>query len=181
MIPWLAFSEAAGNSSASWSFPSKPCPSTWSYSGLVGEALTLILFTAGLWIIRGHIPATVLYLPLLLIPQILFSMGVTWLVAVVGAYFRDLIQVSGYLLTVWFFTTPICYPEKQFDQLPKPMRSFLIHNPIYILVQGYRAIFLQSRAPDWRALAWLTAFSLALFLFGHATFYKLRKSFADIL
>jgi ABC-type polysaccharide/polyol phosphate export permease len=48
-------------------------------------------------------------------------------------------------------------------------------------VRGYRAIFLESRAPDWRSLGAFTAVSIVLAVLGHAWFYKLRKTFVDVL
>ena len=54
-------------------------------------------------------------------------------------------------------------------------------NPIYVLVQNYRRILLDSVAPDWRALAWTTAASALICIAGYAWFHKLRKSFADLI
>ncbi len=51
---------------------------------------------------------------------------------------RDLGQIIGFLLTVWFFMTPICYPESQ--AIPAWAAHLLAWNPILILVRGYRAI-----------------------------------------
>ena len=64
-----------------------------------------------LLILRGGIPATVLWLPVLLIPQLLFTLGLCWFLAATGAYLRDLGQIIGFVLTLWFFITPICYPD----------------------------------------------------------------------
>ena len=54
-----------------------------------------------------------LYLPLLMIPQILLTAGICWFLAALGVFVRDLAQIKGYLLTIWFFITPICYPESK--------------------------------------------------------------------
>ena len=91
---------------------------------------------------------------------------------------RDLGQVIGYLLTILMFVTPIFYPE---DALPPLAAPVLRRNPIFVLVRAYRATLLEARAPDWRALGWLAAASLIVFVLGHAWFYKLRKSFADLI
>jgi ABC-type polysaccharide/polyol phosphate export permease len=48
-------------------------------------------------------------------------------------------------------------------------------------VRGYRSVLLDAKAPDWVALGWLTVASIIVFLLGHAWFYKLRKSFADLI
>ena len=89
---------------------------------------------------------------------------------------RDLGQIMGFVLTLWFFLTPICYPE---NKLPHAAAGVLTKNPIYTLVHGYRAILLQNHAPAFGAVwkLWL----VATVVLGHAWFYKLRKSFADLL
>jgi lipopolysaccharide transport system permease protein len=124
---------------------------------------------------------TVILLPLLVIPQILLTAGLCWFISALGVFARDLTQIIGYLLTIWYFVTPICYPESSLSALPPFALRLLTINPIYVLVRAYRAVLLESRAPDWRSLGWLTVVSVAVFLIGHAWFYKLRKSFADLI
>jgi lipopolysaccharide transport system permease protein len=139
------------------------------------------LYIVFLLLLRGRVPVTVLWLPALLIPQILFTAGLSWLLAALGVFVRDLGQVNGFLLTIWFFLTPICYPETSLSSLPHSVTLLLSKNPIYVLVRGYRAIFLDSQAPAFGPLWKLWLVSAAMFILGHAVFYKLRKSFADIV
>jgi lipopolysaccharide transport system permease protein len=188
MLPWLAFSEAAGrapmvivehrNFIKKLVFPVEILPVNLVVSGLVTEFFGTVLFLLALLILRGHVPLTAVYLPALVIPQILFTAGVSWFLAALGVFVRDLAQVNGFLMTVWFFVTPICYSEAS---LPPEASRLLRANPIYVLVRGYRAILLESKAPDWASLATLTVVSILVFLLGHAWFYKLRKSFADLI
>jgi lipopolysaccharide transport system permease protein len=98
-----------------------------------------------------------------------------------GVFVRDLAQINGYLLTIWYFVTPICYPETQFAALPKRAVQLAEMNPIYVLVHNYRRILLDSAAPDWRSLGWTTAASVFICIAGYAWFHKLRKSFADLI
>lgn len=191
MLPWLAFSEAVGRAPfilvehrgfiRKLVFPVETLPVNVVASGLVTEFFGVLLFVAALLIVRRGVPSTVVFLPALLIPQILLTAGICWFLSALGVFVRDLTQINGYLLTIWFFITPICYEEKNLDSLPRAAQTLLTKNPLYILVRGYRSILLESKAPDWNSLAWLFAFSLAVFLFGHAWFYKLRKSFADLI
>jgi lipopolysaccharide transport system permease protein len=188
MLPWLAFSEAAGrapfvlldhrNFIKKLVFPVETLPINLVVSGLVTEFFGLILFMIALLAIRGGIPVTVLYLPLVIIPQILFTAGIAWFLAAMGVFARDLGQVIGYLLTVLMFLTPIFYPE---SQLPRAAAGFIRKNPIYVLVHAYRATLLEARAPDWVSLGWLALAAILVFLLGHAWFYKLRKQFADLI
>ena len=191
MLPWLAFSEAVGraplvmvehrNFIRKLVFPVETLPVNLVVSGMVTEFFGVILFTLALLIVRGHVPVTVLYLPVLVIPQVLLTAGICWFLAALGVFVRDLAQINGYLLTIWFFITPICYPESNLNSLPHAALAVLTRNPIYVLVRGYRSILLESKAPDWISLGWLAAVSVAVFLLGHAWFYKLRKSFADLI
>ena len=94
-----------------------------------------------------------------------------------GAFVRDLGQMIGFVLTVWFFVTPICYPERQLlERAP-----LMTRNPMYVLVRAYRAIFLENHAPAFGALWKFSLLAILVFVLGHAWFYKLRKSFADMI
>jgi lipopolysaccharide transport system permease protein len=188
MLPWLAFSEAAGraptvmlehrNFVKKLVFAVETLPVNLVVSGLVSEAFTLVLFTGGFFLARGTVPPSVLWLPVLIVPQVLFTAGVCWFLAALGVFVRDLGQFIGFLLTLWFFLTPICYPEAS---LPAWAAPVLAKNPIYVLVRGYRAVFLEGQAPAFGPVWKLWVLSAAVFIAGHAWFYKLRKSFADII
>jgi lipopolysaccharide transport system permease protein len=188
MLPWLAFSEAAGrapgvmlehrNFVKKLVFAVETLPVNLVAAGLVTEAFAVLLYCGFLLVFRHALPASILWLPLLLIPQLLLTAGVSWFLAALGVFVRDLGQIFGFVLTLWFFLTPICYPESKFHG---PSAAILTKNPIYVLVHGYRAIFLQNHAPDFGPLWKLWLVAIAVFLLGHAWFYKLRKSFPDLL
>lgn len=188
MLPWLAFTEPAGRSPyvildhrsfvKKLLFPIETLPVVQVVAGLVTEAFALVVFVVGLYLARGFVPMSVLWLPVLLIPQMMFTLGISWFLAALGAFVRDLGQINGFLLTLWFFLTPICYPE---TSLPPGAMEILSKNPIFVLVRGYRDIFLEQRAPAWSPMWKLYVVSAAVFLLGHAWFYKLRRTFADII
>ena len=188
MLPWLALSEAAGRAPSvllehrnfvkKLVFAVETLPVNLVASGLVSEFFAVVLYCGFLLAIRHRIPVTVLWLPALLVPQMLLTLGLAWLLAALGAFVRDLGQIIGFLLTIWFFVTPICYPEKS---LPAGAAALLAKNPLYVLVGGYRAIFLKNQPPQFDPLWKLTLVALAVLVVGHACFYKLRRSFADML
>jgi len=188
MLPWLAFSEAVGRASGvmlehanfvkKLVFAVETLPVNLVVGGLVTEFFAVLLYCGFLLVTRGSIPITALWLPLLIIPQVLFTAGLAWFLAGLGVFARDLGQIMGFVLTLWFFMTPICYPQKQWPHAAIPILS---KNPIYILVHNYRAIFLEHNPPSFDALWKLTLLGALTFLLGHAWFYKLRKSFPDML
>jgi lipopolysaccharide transport system permease protein len=120
MLPWLPFSEAVGRAPGSmWEhrnfikklvFPVEIIPVNQTAAALVTQAFALLVFMALLIATRGMPPSTALLLPVLLIPQVMLTAGVCWTLSALGVYLRDLGQVIGFLLTICFFLTPICYP-----------------------------------------------------------------------
>src|SRR4029077_15978382 len=119
-------------------------PLNLTASGLVSELFGVILFVAGVLGAHGGVAASLPWLPGLLGPQILFTAGICWFLAALGVFVRDLAQVNGFLLTLWFFLTPICYPEAS---LPVTAVRILSKNPMFVLVRSYRDVLLEGRAP----------------------------------
>ena len=188
MLPWLPFSEAVGRAPTSMLehrnfikkllFPVETIQVIQAAAGLVTQAFALLVFLALLIVTRGVPPWTLAWLPLLLIPQLLLTLGVSWTLSALGVYLRDLGQIIGFLLTIGFFLTPICYPS---GSLPAWALPALRLNPMFTLVESYRAALVQGVAPQWLPLTLLWAVSLAVFLAGHAWFWRLRKTFADVI
>jgi lipopolysaccharide transport system permease protein len=188
MLPWLAFSEAAGRAPyiilehRNWVkklvFPLEILPAIPVISGIVTEVFAVLIFAAALFGLRGHVPITACWLPALVIPQILFTVGLAWFLAALAVYMRDLGQINGFLLTLWFFLTPICYPVAA---MPKGALRLLGKNPMFVLVQAYRDVLLDGHSPAALPLLKLWILALVVFFAGHAWFYKLRKTFADII
>jgi len=188
MMPWLPLSEALAraphaiiehrNFVKKLLFPLEIIPVTQTAAALVTQSIALVLFMAAIIVFRERLPWSVCWLPLLLVPQAALTLGLSWLLAGLGVFLRDLGQLMGFLLTLWFFITPICYPEQQ---LPTWALPVLGKNPVYILVHGYRAIFLENRSPEFGSLWKLYLLAFVAFFFGYAAFRRLRKSFADVL
>ena len=188
MLPWLPFSEAVGRAPASMLehrnfikklvFPVEIIQVNQAAAALVTQAFALLVFLVLLIVTRGVPPATLLWLPALAIPQLLLTLGISWTLSALGVYLRDLGQVIGFLLTICFFLTPICYPA---ESLPAWALPVLKLNPMFTLVDSYRAVLVRGAAPPLVALAILWIVAAAAFLAGHAWFWRLRKTFADVI
>jgi lipopolysaccharide transport system permease protein len=188
MLPWLALSEPLARSSfvvlehrnfvKKLRFPVEVLPVVPVIAGLVTGLLATAVFLAALILIRGAVHWTTPVLLVILIPQLLFTLGVAWFLAACGVFIRDLAHVMTFLLTLWFFLTPICYPE---TSLPAALIPVLSKNPVFQFVRGYRLLLLEGQLPAWTMLAKLWLVSVAAFYFGYAWFRKLRRSFADVV
>jgi lipopolysaccharide transport system permease protein len=188
MLPWLAIVEAIGRAPSiileyrvfvkKLVFPIEILPVNLAVTGLVTQGFAFAAFLVFLLIARGTIPWTAFWAPALVIPQLLFTLGLAWFLAALGLYVRDLGQVIGYLLTLWFFLTPICYPE---TALPAGAAPLLARNPVFVLVRGFRDVLLEGRPPAPDSLWKLWVISGAVCVIGYACFHKLRKGFADVI
>ena len=188
MLPWLPFSEAVGRAPTSMLehrnfikkllFPVEIVPVNQTAAALVTQAFALLVFLVLLVVTRGIPPLTALWLPVLIVPQVMLTAGVSWTLSALGVYLRDLGQIIGFLLTICFFLTPICYPA---ESLPAWAMPVLKLNPMYTLVESYRDVLVRGIAPPAAPLAALWLVAALVFLTGHAWFWRLRKTFADVV
>lgn len=136
------------------------------------------LVLAGAWALGMGPFWTTLFLPLLLGPLMLFSLGVAYVVSSITVYFRDMPHLVGIAVQILFFLTPIFYPE---TMVPERLRTLLYCNPLTALVGQTREILLFGRPPDWQVCALLWLLSLCCCQLGLAWFLKTKKGFADVL
>jgi homopolymeric O-antigen transport system permease protein len=188
LLPWSMFQESVQQSANTIVvhsnlvkrvvFPLEALPAAQVFAALGNQLFATVALLIASVIIRRQLEVTALWLPVLLIPQLLFALGAAWLIASLGVFLRDIAQGVTLLLMAWMYLTPIIYPE---SLVPEQFRTFIDLNPFTSLVRSYRHIFLDGSAPDWRGLAYFTAFALLIFLFGYWWFARTRKSFADVV
>ncbi|MBI4464174.1 MAG: ABC transporter permease [Acidobacteria bacterium] len=188
MLPWLGFSEAVGRSPnivlehsnfvKRVVFPLEILPINLTLTGLATEAFALVIFLAALVVLGNGLHWTALYLPVILVPQILLTVGLCWFLAALGVFLRDTGQMMGLVLTIWFFITPIVYPA---SALPEGWLWLFEINPMYTIVGAYRAVFLERSPPPVGPLAILWGVALGMFWLGYGWFYKMKRAFADLI
>jgi lipopolysaccharide transport system permease protein len=121
---------------------------------------------------------TVLLFPFIMIPFIMFTMGLSWGLASLGVYLRDVAQIIGVLTSVLMFLSPIFYPVSAF---PEAYRYLLYLNPLSPVIEMTRDVLYWGRIPNIPFLGayWVATFVIAWL--GFAWFQKTRKGFADVL
>jgi homopolymeric O-antigen transport system permease protein len=159
-------------------FPLEVLPVVTMLSALFHAAISFVVLLALMVAVKGLPPATVLFAPIVLIPYLLFCLGVAWFVSALGVYFRDIGQVAQVVVTALMFLSPLFYPV---SALPEPLRPLFLLNPIAYPIEETRAVVLFGRLPDMRALALYAAFGLAAMWLGLLTFQRIRRGFADVI
>ncbi|HKO61302.1 MAG TPA: ABC transporter permease [Pyrinomonadaceae bacterium] len=188
LLPWTMFQETLQQSATTIVrhanlvkrvvFPLETLPVAQTLSSLGTQMFGTVALIIAAIAIRHQLHPTVVWLPVLLVPQILATLGAAWLVASLGVFLRDIAQGLNLLLMAWMFVTPIIYPE---SIVPGRYQPFIDANPFTALVRSYRGIFLEGAAPDWTSLAYFSVFALVLFVFGYWWFARTRKNFADVI
>lgn len=149
----------------------------------LGAALFHMLVSLAVWLVAymiffGVPHITVLYLPLVAFPLLLLIMGLSWALAALGVYLRDITQFIGILTSVLMFLSPIFYPA---SALPEDYRGLLMFNPLTPVIEQAREVLFWGKAPDFEVLAIYLVVSSSLMWLGFAWFQKTRKGFADVL
>jgi len=152
LLPWIVLGETATRNATAFLAHSNlikkvafPHPLLVTYqvvSGVITLALMLALFVA-VMVLTGHqIGWSILWLPVLLAIQGVFMYGIGLLLATLTAHFRDMPQIIGILLQLWFWMTPIAYPRDLVTKL-LPVGwgpTFLRLNPLYHLTNLYQNV-----------------------------------------
>jgi ABC-type polysaccharide/polyol phosphate export permease len=149
----------------------------------LGEALVDVFFMFGAMFIIdvavGIRPtAFYLLLPLLLVIQVVFTLGLMFIVSWVSVFVRDIPQLVSVLLQILFYLCPIIYPV---TIVPQHYRFLITLNPIAVLIVAYRNILVYDQPPDWISLVYPAAFALGLVAFGYRHFKTNEDRFADMM
>lgn len=141
---------------------------------VVGFAVLLMFcFFAGIPVHAGTF-----LIPIILLPLIFLTLGLTWLFASLGVYLRDLSHGMGIFTTVLLFLSPVFYP---IDSLPESYRSAIAFNPITLPILQLRDLMLWGSPINWSEWAGSMIVGVAIFYIGYWWFQKTRRGFADVL
>ena len=159
-------------------FPLEVLPLAQTISTFILGTVWFVLLFLGAIFVFGKISFTMLLLPLVLLPLFLFTLGLSYFVASLGVYVRDTAYVVQVVLQVLFFATPIFYP---IDAVPERFRWPLRLNPLTVLIEEARKVFLYGTLPNWKFLGLAFVISLIVLHLGFVWFNKTKKGFADVL
>ncbi len=159
-------------------FPLEILPWVSMGSALFHAAISLLVWLIAYGVFYGHPHVSVLLLPVVLFPFVLLVMGLSWFLASLGVYLRDISNLIGTLLTVLMFLSPIFYPV---SALPEKYRVYLYLNPLTPVVEQVRNILYWGGGVNWAAYVLYALMSLAVALMGFVWFQNTRRGFADVL
>jgi lipopolysaccharide transport system permease protein len=188
ILPWNWFSsslsEAAGSLISGGNlikkvlFPAEVLPLVSVLANMVNYLLgLLILVPCLIYYHRLHLTPNLLWFPVTILVQLVFTTGLALLLSALAVHFRDIRDLLANLLMLWFFATPIIYPW--FQENVRKFKLLFDVNPFTHLAVSYQEILFYGPVGHWKWLLALGAGSILLFLGAYWFFDRLRDSFAE--
>lgn len=159
-------------------FPLEILPFVGLLAALYHALISLCVWLAAYVILFGVPHATILLLLLVIPPFALFIMGLSWALASLGVFLRDVSQFIGVVVTTLMFLSPIFYPA---SALPESYRQILYVNPLTPVIEMTRDVLFWGKLPDLTMLSVYWGATSIIAWLGFAWFQKTRKGFADVL
>lgn len=133
-----------------------------------------------LWALFTGVQPTlhVLWLPLVWIPLIALSLGLSLLLASLGVFLRDTTQFMGLAMTALMFLSPIMYP---LEAIPKDYLWIVYLNPLTPFVEMTRDAAILGQAPDLTEYSVAASIGLLTLAAGCGFFARARRAFADVI
>ena len=188
LLAWSLFSEIInrclnlfienGNLMKKMNFPRITLPSI-----VIGSCLLnyILLFTSMLVIfaLLGHqFSLTMLWLIPLTLALVVLALGLGLTIGILNVFLRDIGQVIPIILQVWFWLTPIVYPE---SIIPENYQHLMNLNPMYPIVSAYHKILVYNEVPQLFDVAIISVIALAILLLSLFIFRRASSEMVDVL
>jgi len=186
-VPWWGISEtlAAGTSLVHSNvsllknnlFPLELLAVRTTIVAMTQAVLSLGVVLLG-YLFFAHWTLSFVQIPLLLALLIVGCVGVSWISACLGAFFRDLSYAVNILLMLMMIISPIGYTE---DLSTGALRTVLTYNPVTYVIRAFRESISLGHWLDVGLVCWLSVGVLVLFYAGYYLYSRLKVMFADLV
>ncbi|MFJ4443746.1 ABC transporter permease [Pseudomonas sp. NPDC089422] len=184
LVPFLGFAESLGSGVGcvlgnkalvkNTLFPIDLIPVKTVLASSVTMLVGLVMLLGVLWS-RGIVHTSQLAIPLIFVLQIVFTVGLIWILSAINVFIPDLSQMVSVLILFLMLVSPIAYTH---EMIPKELVPFMYPNPLYYLIMLYRdAAFIGEFNLELFSI--FTVISLSTFFMGGLIFSRLKPLFAD--
>jgi ABC-2 type transport system permease protein/lipopolysaccharide transport system permease protein len=145
----------------------------------IDMAISTVILVVLFLLPPGFAPkATSVWVPVLLVIQVTFTLAVTMLTSVILVYFRDLRHALPIVLQLGLFATPVAYG---IEVIPESIRTvYCMLNPLAPVIDGYRRTVLWGLPPSWELLGPAAAATAVLLVVAYIVFKRLETGLADV-
>ena len=137
------------------------------------SCIVLVIFFL---VYKTILPPTLLWVPLIFVIQIIFTAGLSLILAALNLFYRDIQYLLNLVVMLWMYLTPVMYPV---EIVPEKYRFIFSLNPMSFIIFAYRQTILGGGQPNYSSLAIAFVMSIAVFAVGFYLFKKMEGEFAD--
>ena len=159
-------------------FPLEILPIVAILSALFHSIISLCVLLLAFTLFNGYLHWTVVFIPLVFTPLVILIAGLSWMLASLGVFIRDVGQTITLVTTVMMFLSPVFYP---LTAVPPRFRIFMNANPLTFIIEQARTVLIWGKLPNWYGLCVYMTLATVFLWFGYFWFQKTRKGFADVL
>lgn len=195
VLPWKWFSSSISDATTcittrekvikQVAFPKIVLPVAATVGGMVSFAFGMIPLAAMMILLYpSYITAWLLAIPVVAVVQASLTLALTILVAALTVFYRDIGNVAGHLLRVWFYLSPALYGSAQIQSLAtKHQELYAIYNlnPFAGLFESYHDLIYYGQPPAWDALGLVLIELLVLLVVAVLVFHRVEPSFAKVI
>jgi ABC-type polysaccharide/polyol phosphate export permease len=186
LLPWTMFASSLRFATTSLTgnttlvtkvyFPREILPFSAILVSLVDFAIASLVLAALMVHYGIGVSWALLFLPVVILVQVVFTAGVGLLLAMGNLFYRDVRYVSDVGITLWMFSTSVVYP---IDRIGGRLGAILTLNPMTPIIDAYRSVLLDGKLPDGVpfGLAAVTAF--LILAIGWVVFHRAECRFAE--
>lgn len=187
LVPWLFFSTSiVGGAACIWSqkelvnkiyFPREVLPIAHVTCQLINMILTFVVVFAAIIVSQhGVNGVALLYLPIIIMIEYFFALGIAMIVSAITVFFRDVEYILGIVMMAWQFLSPVMYG---IDMVPEDVGKVMVFNPMYSILSVYRDILYYKTIPEWKTMALSASLALLVLLIGFVVFERLKRHFSE--
>lgn len=159
-------------------FPLAVLPCVTVATALFNMLLSVVVLLVFVLAVQHSLHPAVVLLPVIYIPFVILLCGVSWFMASLGVFVRDVVQIAGVLTAMLMFLSPVFYPA---SSVREPFRGWMAYNPLTLMIEQTRRIVVDGQMPDWSALGVYALAAIVVMVLGYAWFQRTRDGFADVL
>jgi len=159
-------------------FPLEILPVISMGAAIFHSLVSLVVLLIAFVIFNGYLHWTAIFIPLVLLPLVILTLGFAWVLASIGVFLRDVGQTIGIVTTVMMFLSPVFFPV---TSMPEAYRPLIMANPLTFIIEQSREVLIWGHTPNWAGLGIYTLAATAVAWSGYAWFQKTKKGFADVL
>lgn len=147
-------------------------------SSLFLAGINVLILVLGQLFFSGIIHWTIILIPLVLLPLVLITLGLSWFIASLGTYYRDINHIINLIVSALMFLSPIFYSV---SNIPDNLKGLYSLNPITHIVEDMRRVIVFGQLPNWEWIFVGSIIGLIISFLGLKWFNKTRGGFSDVL